>query len=83
MKQKEFHFHMQINYEASEFAAFKTYRRRSLVSSEDRAQSPQCVYRAQASPDDNCKLLEKFLIFVSLFKTVFPPLNDVKRPLED
>ena len=53
------------------------------MSREDRAQSPPCVYKAQASPDDNCKLLEKFLIFVSLFKTVFPLLNDVKRPLED
>lgn len=53
------------------------------MSSEDHAQSPPRVYRVQASPDDNCKLLEKFLIFVSLFKTVFPPLNDVKRPLQD
>lgn len=84
MKQKEFHFHIQINYEASESAAlYKMYSRVLLVSSEDRAQSPRRVYRAPASPEDNCKLLEKFLIFVSLFKTVFPPLNDVKRPLKD
>lgn len=40
------------------------------------------VYRAQAYPDDKCKLLESFLIFLSLLKTIFPPLNDVKRPLQ-